>query len=205
MFSGIIQALGKLKSVETTADGKRFIIETRELREAIKIGDSIALNGCCLTVVALGEDDYSFDLTPETLNVTTLAHLKSGDFVNLECALCLGDSIDGHLVQGHVDDVAEVLGLEEVAGNSLKLTVEVPDRLAHYLIHKGSITLDGVSLTIASLKGSQLSVALIPHTALVTNLGRVKKGDKMNVEVDLFAKYTERILGPQLASMEKYR
>ncbi|SCA62701.1 Riboflavin synthase [Chlamydiales bacterium SCGC AG-110-M15] len=198
MFSGIIEKLGRVISAAHTADGKRLIIEMPDLTPKPKIGDSIAINGCCLTVVEINNVQYTFDVTPETLRVTTLDYLYEGDQVNLERALCLGDSLDGHLVQGHVDSVTEVLSLEEELGASLKLTVKVPEHLRHYLIHKGSITVDGVSLTIASLDDISFSIALIPHTAVVTNLGNKKAGDLVNIEVDLFAKYAERMLSVRL-------
>lgn len=185
MFTGIVEELGRLEA----RDGQRVRIGARTVIEDAQLGDSIAVNGCCLTVVAQGEDWWEADVSPETEQRTNLADLTEGDPVNLERPLRLSDRLGGHLVQGHVDAVAEVL--DPVPD----LRVAIPEGLGHYLVEKGSVTVDGVSLTVAALDDASFTVAVIPHTAEVTNLGRRRAGERVNLEVDVVAKYVESMLG----------
>ena len=185
MFTGIVEELGRLES----RAGQRVRIAARTVIEDAKLGDSIAVNGCCLTVVDQGEHWWEADVSPETEQRTNLADLAEGDPVNLERPLRLSDRLGGHLVQGHVDAVAEVL--EPVPD----LRVAIPEGLGRYLVEKGSVTVDGVSLTVAALDANSFTVAVIPHTSEVTNLGRRRAGERVNLEVDVVAKYVESMLG----------
>ena len=185
MFTGIVEELGTLVS----RSGQRIRIGADRVLEDASLGDSIAVNGCCLTVVDQGDGWWEADLSPETLDRTGLGDLAAADPVNLERPLRLADRLGGHLVQGHVDAVAEVL--EEVPD----LRVAIPEGLRRYLVEKGSVTVDGVSLTVASLDDASFTVAVIPHTAEVTNLGRRRAGERVNLEVDVVAKYVESMLG----------
>ena len=182
MFTGLIEELGILRS----RNGPRFTFEATLVTEDAKVGDSIAVNGCCLTVVELGPGTWSADVVDETLSRTTLASLEPGAPVNLERPLRLSDRLGGHVVQGHVD------GAGEVVAGAPDLVVRVPD--TRYVVEKGSIAVDGVSLTVAGVEDDRFSVAIIPHTAAVTTLGRRQPGDRVNLEFDLIAKYVERLL-----------
>jgi len=184
MFTGLVEDLGTIRS----RDGGRLVIESAVVVEDAKVGDSIAINGCCLTVTDVGEGWYSADAVAETLSRTNLGTLASGDRVNLERPLRAGDRLGGHLVQGHVDAVGEVL--QEAPG----LRVRAPGALLRYIVEKGSITVDGCSLTVVDVGNDWFSVAVIPHTAGVTTLGSRKVGDHVNLEVDVMAKYAEKLL-----------
>lgn len=194
MFTGIVEELGTVDSVETTVDGARIRIGARAVLEEAGLGDSTAVNGCCLTIVALDQADpptwWEADVSEETLARTNVGQLQAGDPVNLERPVRLMDRLGGHLVQGHVDDVGEVVRPVP------DLAVRVPERLLRYIIEKGSITVDGVSLTVVEPLADGFTVAVIPHTAAVTTLGARNPGDLVNLEVDLIAKYTERLLAP---------
>jgi len=157
-------------------------------------GDSIAVAGCCLTALDLDADGFSADLSPETLARTSLGKLGVGSRVNLESALAVGDSLGGHLVTGHVDGLAELISREPVDDNTV-MTFSVPDELSRYIAAKGSVTLDGVSLTVNSVSGHRFTVNLVPHTLKVTTLGTLAVGDQVNLEIDLIARYLERMLG----------
>ncbi|MDQ6727697.1 MAG: riboflavin synthase [Actinomycetota bacterium] len=182
MFTGLIEELGSLAA----RDGGRFRFSASVVAGDATVGDSIAVNGACLTVVELGEGWWAADVVDETLSRTNLGDLRSGDPVNLERPLRLSDRLGGHLVQGHVDAVGEV------ALGPPWLSVLVPD--TRYLAEKGSVAVDGVSLTVAVVAGDRFSVAVIPHTAAVTTLGRLRAGHRVNVEFDILAKYVERLL-----------
>ena len=184
MFTGIVEELGRVRS----RDGHRFTFEAQLVLEDAKIGDSIAVNGCCLTVVETGEGWWSADAVDETLSRTNLDMLQPGHRVNLERPVRVSDRLGGHLVQGHVDAVGEVV---EPAPN---LRVRMPRDLAKYVVEKGSITVDGCSLTVVDALDDGFTVAIIPHTAEVTTLGGRKPGDRVNLEVDLVAKYVERLV-----------
>ena len=194
MFTGLVQALGVVTAVAPAAGGgTRLHVALDGLRGPIVPGDSIALSGVCCTVVELAGGTAAFDLTPETLACTWLGGAAAGRVVNLEAALRAGEPLGGHLVQGHVDGVGRVLaGVDAQTGG--ELLVRVPPALRRYCVAKGSITLDGVSLTIAGLGDGAARIAVIPHTAQVTTLGRAQPGDPVHVEVDVLAKYVEAML-----------
>ena len=193
MFTGIVAATGTLSTVTPLADGVRLTVSAPQLGLAdVAIGDSIAHNGVCLTVVAKKRNAYQVDVSRETLNCT-VGLAEAGNEVNLEKAMRLSDFIGGHLVSGHVDGVGEVLRFEPV-GESHELVIKAPKGLAKYIARKGSVTVDGVSLTTNRVKGRQFSINLIPHTVAVTTLKRLQAGSQVNLEVDLIARYVERML-----------
>ena len=196
MFTGIIQALGRVSGRETVGGDLRLMIDAGALAARVDasrlaLGESIAVSGVCLTVVAFDGRQFSADVSRETLDVTTLDALAVGASVNLEAALRAGDPLGGHLMSGHVDGVARVAALQPDA-RSLRVEVEVPAALARYLAPKGSVALDGVSLTVNAVDGNRFSVNLIPHTVAVTCFGQLQEGARMNLEVDQLARYVER-------------
>lgn len=193
MFTGIIETTGQVRSIRQDRGGRVLSIEAPVIAQEAPVGASIAVNGACLTVVSHDEGAFTVEIVPETISRTNLGQLEVGDSVNLERTLRLSDRIEGHLVQGHVDGVGRVIG-NESRGNSLWISIEIPDQLTPYLIEKGSIAVDGISLTIAHLAGNLLAVAIIPHTASVTTLGDRKVGDQVNLEVDMISKYVESLL-----------
>lgn len=185
MFTGIIEALGTVRLFDA---GSLRVDAPVEFLDGAGIGDSIAINGCCLTIVELGSDGFRVDVVDESLRRTNLGDVQAGDRVNLERAMQASDRLGGHIVQGHVDAVGEVVS------PAPDLQIRMPADLLRYIIEKGSITIDGVSLTIAKVLPDGFTVALIPHTTEVTTLGRRQPGDRVNLEVDLIAKYVERLL-----------
>lgn len=193
MFTGIVQAVGTVRTAVAVGPERRLGIHLGALPGEFRIGDSIALSGVCCTVVALRERVAEFHLSQETLHRTFLGSVQPGDPLNLEGALRAGDPLGGHIVQGHVDGLgAVVAGVDPHAGGDW--LVSVPRDLLTYCVEKGSITLDGVSLTIAGLDGDVLRIAIIPHTAQVTTIGRKPAGAPLHVEVDVLAKYVEKML-----------
>jgi riboflavin synthase len=190
MFTGIIEELGAV--LERALD--RITVSCRTVLTDADVGSSIAVNGVCLTVVDRGPGHLGFDLSEETLRRTSLAGLSPGDPVNLERPVTLTTRLGGHLVQGHVDGVGEVDGVEAEPAGGAWLTIRPPAELLRYLVDKGSVSVDGVSLTVAGADGDAFSVALIPHTLAVTTLGTARVGDAVNLEVDILAKYVERLL-----------
>lgn len=188
MFTGIVEELGSVRSIDTSAGGARLVVSAATVLDDAGIGDSIAVNGCCLTVVELGPGWWAADAVPETLSRTNLGRLQAGDPVNLERPVVAGGRLGGHIVQGHVDGVGTVV---QAAPD---LRVQAGAEIMAYLVEKGSVTVDGVSLTVVSVLDDSFTVAVIPHTMEVTTLGRRKVGDLVNLEVDLIAKYTERLL-----------
>lgn len=194
MFTGIIQSAGTIAAIEPLAAGVRMRIDCPELMpQQWQAGDSVAVAGCCLTALDLDQRGFSADLSAETLGRTSLGALKVGDTVNLEPAMALGDRLGGHLVTGHVDALAEVVEIRP-AGESHVVRFRVPERLARFVAEKGSVTLDGVSLTVNAVDGCDFEVNLIPHTWSVTTLGRLQAGDRVNFEIDLLARYLDRLL-----------
>lgn len=179
MFTGIVEEIGFIKSF----DGKNLIVECKKVLENTKIGDSIAIDGCCQTVVAMSENSFSANVSPETLEVTK--GFKPGSYVNLERALTPSTRMGGHIVQGHIDGVAIY------KGNS---TFQIPKELAKYIVYKGSITIDGVSLTVAKEDGNSFSIAIIPHTLENTTLKNLKPADLVNIETDILGRYIEKFL-----------
>jgi riboflavin synthase len=197
MFTGLIQELGKVTAAEKQGDDLRLTLEAPILSPQVKIGDSVAVNGCCLTVIDLTPPRFSFQAVPETLGRTLVGDFKAGDFVNLELALTLSQPLGGHFVQGHVDGTAEIIE-RKPEGQGLRLKVRLPEALRVYVVEKGSISLDGTSLTVAALKDGDVEIALIPHTVENTVFKWKKAGDRVHVEVDLLAKYLEKLSGPYL-------
>jgi riboflavin synthase len=186
MFTGIVEELGTIESIE----GSRVRIRASVVLEDAKVGDSTAVNGCCLTVVELGDTWWEADISDETFQRTNLGDLTSGDVVNLERPVRLLDRLGGHLVQGHVDAVGEIVT------PAPDLRVRMPAELLRYLVEKGSVTVDGISLTVVDLFDDGFTVALIPHTVAVTTLGHKGAGDRVNLEVDVMAKHVERLMEP---------
>lgn len=203
MFTGLVQEIGEIRSLEPRGGAAgaggadvRLSIAFRSIERArFELGASICVDGVCLTVAALDGDSFAADVSGETLRVTTMGEKRSGDPVNLEPSLRAGDSLGGHWVSGHVDGVAEVLRTERDA-RSLRATVRVPQPLARYVARKGSVTLDGVSLTVNEVGSTDFGINLIPHTLEVTTLKRLAPGVRLNLEIDLLARYVERLNTP---------
>lgn len=193
MFTGIVEERGRVRSVGPGPAGTRLIVECRTVADDATAGASVAVNGVCLTVVERHESDLAFDVVSETLDRSALGDLGPGDPVNLERPVTLMTRLGGHLVQGHVDGVGTVESLARDDG-AATMTVRLPDGLGRYLIEKGSIAVDGVSLTVASLDDAAFKVALVPHTLTLTTLGNRRSGDRVNLEVDVVSKYVEKLL-----------
>ncbi len=200
MFTGIVEELGRVRAVTPNADGPRVQIEATTVLEDAALGDSIAVNGCCVTVVELGDGWWAADAVTETLRRTTFGERKAGDTVNLERPLRLADRLGGHLVQGHVDATGAVRAREPQADSSTMIRFDAPDDVMRYVVHKGSITVDGISLTIAAMHDDGFSVAVMPHTLEVTTLGHREVGERVNLECDVIAKYVERLLDTERSS-----
>ncbi len=196
MFTGIVEELGRVRAVERREGGARIVIEARTVLTDAELGASIAVNGCCLTVVELGDGWWAADAVPETLARTTLGALGPGDPVNLERPVRLADRLGGHMVQGHVDGVVALAARSPQPDGSVRLTFGLDAPLARYVVEKGSVAVDGVSLTVASRDGGSFDVAAIPHTLEVTTLGPKRTGERANLEVDVLAKYVESLLAP---------
>jgi riboflavin synthase len=194
MFTGIVEELGTVRAVVPAAGGARIEIVAEQVLEDAELGASIAVNGCCLTVVELRPDGWAADAVTETLDRTALGSLRAGDPVNLERPVRLADRLGGHLVQGHVDAVGTLRARTALPDGSTRITVAAPPSVLRYVVEKGSITVDGVSLTVAALADDAFEIAVIPHTLAVTTLGTREPGDPVNLEVDVLAKYVERLL-----------
>jgi riboflavin synthase len=195
MFTGIVEERGVVHEVSPA----RLAVDCRSVTADADVGASVAVNGVCLTVVERSEERLAFDLSEETLRRTSFARLSPGDAVNLERPLMLVSRLGGHIVQGHVDGVGEVTVLEPSPDGGAWLTVRAPEGLLRYLVEKGSVCVDGISLTVAAREADTFSVALIPHTMDVTTLGSTRLGDPVNLEVDVIAKYVETLLGGRTA------
>lgn len=194
MFTGLIEDLGTVESLERTGDGARLRISSR-LAGELTLGDSIAVNGCCLTATAVDGGSFETEAMNQTLEVTALTAVDQGSKVNLELAMKVGERLGGHIVQGHVDGVGTVASVED-DGFARRLRVDLPTQLLQFAVDKGSITLNGVSLTISQLGDDWVKVSLIPETLERTNLGDLAPGDRLNVESDVIAKYVERLMSP---------
>jgi riboflavin synthase len=199
MFTGIIQAIGEVTSLEMRGGDARLVIDAAGLAAKVSAdrlasGESVAVNGACLTVLDPHGAQLAFDVSRESLDRTTLGELRAGSRVNLEAALRVGDPLGGHIVSGHVDGMARVVAVHDEA-RSLRVTIEVPDTLAHYVASKGSVALDGVSLTVNEVVGNRFGVNLIPHTVAQTTFDGLAPGRRLNLEVDTIARYVERMLG----------
>lgn len=194
MFTGIIQAIGKIKRVEQRQGDVRLTVATHDLDLSdAKLGDSIAVNGVCLTAIELTPGQFVADVSNETLSTTTMGRIKAGLAVNLECALQAQTRLGGHLVSGHVDGVGQVLE-KKADARSVRFTFSVPPELARYVAQKGSICIDGISLTVNSVDDVSFSVNIVPHTLDKTSLGKTHVGDWVNLEVDVIARYLERLM-----------
>jgi riboflavin synthase len=209
MFTGIVEELGTVEALQAGAAGARLKIRCRIVLEDMAEGASIAVNGVCLTAVDVRPDFFSADLAPETMRRSNLGALRSGSRVNLERPLSPTGRLSGHIVQGHVDGTGEFQSLEPLGDENWWLRIRVPQELDPYLVFKGSIAIDGISLTIAALEGDMLSVTIIPHTYRNTTLGGYRAGDRVNLECDVLAKHVEKLLRKlelkQPFSVEKLR
>jgi len=195
VFTGIVQDVGTVRARENRGGDAHMVIAFDRLKSTdFRIGDSICVQGCCLTAVELLGDAYTADVSRETLSLTTLGDLAVGSPVNLEPSLKAGDSLGGHLVSGHVDGLAEIVSITGDA-RSARIKIAVPQPLARYIARKGSVAVDGVSLTVNEVEGNTFGVNIIPHTQTVTTLGRLKVGSRVNLEIDQVARYVERLLG----------
>jgi riboflavin synthase len=197
MFTGIVEELGQVRAVVPNEGGARLRIEAKRVVEDANIGDSIAVNGCCLTVVECSTTAWAADAVSETLARTNLGDLRAGDPVNLERPVRLADRLGGHLVQGHVDGTGTLRACTPNPDGSVTMRFAAPAAVLRYVVHKGSITVDGISLTVAALDAESFSIAVIPHTLAVTTLGSAGPGARVNLEVDIVAKYVERLLQDQ--------
>ncbi len=196
MFTGIIEEIGIIARMTRGAQSEQIVIQAEKILEDCKIGDSIAVNGACLTVVKTGADSFTADVSPETLRRTNLGELSSGDRVNLERSLKLQDRLGGHIVLGHVDEVGLITNMQ-VEDNATIMRVAVSGDALRYIVQKGSVCVNGVSLTIANLLEDSFDVSLIPHTKAVTTMGTKKVGDQVNIEVDILGRYVERLLSQE--------
>jgi len=194
MFTGIIEELGEVMSLQRHRSGARLTIRCASVRDDLRDGASIAVNGVCLTATDLGPDAFSADLAPETLERSNLGRLRQGSRVNLERPLSPIGRLSGHIVQGHVDGTGELLSLDSQGGENWWLRVRVPADLDPYLVYKGSIALDGISLTIASIEHGVVAAAIIPHTYRNTTLADYRPGARVNLECDILAKHVEKLL-----------
>ncbi len=193
MFTGIIEGLGNIAAIHSSGQGNRVTIEAGFALDQTKIGDSISVSGACLTAVKIEGRRFEIDVSPETLNTTIFGQAKVGDRVNLERAMRFSDRIDGHLVSGHIDGTG-IVKQREIQGNAVIVTIEVAESLTRYMIAKGSVAVDGISLTINSCDAGSFSISIIPHTAKLTTIGFKNRGDRVNIETDMIGKYVERFL-----------
>lgn len=202
MFTGLIEGQGTITELLDEGEGVRLVVRVpQQMLRAddssaeTKIGDSVAINGCCLTVVAIDEKGWHFQAGEETLSRTNLGKLQPGSSVNLERAMLANGRLGGHIVQGHVDGIGRVQKIDSAA-EWVTMWFEVPEDLSQYMVTKGSVTVDGISLTLVDVQADRFSVALIPHTLEVTTLGSRKVGDEVNIETDIMGKYAHKLLGP---------
>ena len=196
MFTGIIEELGSVRSIEERGENARLVISAHVVTEGTNHGDSISVNGVCLTALDIKDDSFAADVSRETLTRSTLGRLQPGAPVNLERAVTPATRLGGHIVQGHVDARGQFTGVED-HGESWTLRIAYPQEIARYLVFKGSVAVEGISLTIAALTDNHFEIAIIPKTWEVTNLSHLKPGDEVNIEVDILGKYIEKLLQPQ--------
>jgi riboflavin synthase len=195
MFTGIIEAVGKVAKIEQRGENRRITIHASGIGKELKIGDSVAVSGVCLTALDINIDSFAADLAPETWNRTSFSRIHEGAKVNLELPMKSDGRFGGHIVQGHVDGVGRLITLERIAeSDNWWLHIEVPPEVEKYTVFKGSITIEGISLTVAKLDGTRFTIAIIPHTVEMTNLGSLRPGDPLNLEADLIAKYVEKMM-----------
>jgi len=194
VFTGIIEEVGKVLDLTPSGSGVRLTIEATKMLDDIEIGASIAVNGCCLTVTDYGDNWWSADAVPETMDRTSLGSLAQQSLVNLERPVQASGRLGGHIVQGHVDSTTQIMNIKSEDDGSYKYTFDLDDSWSRYICEKGSIAIDGISLTVANVDDTSFSIAIIPHTWEVTNLSNKTSGDSVNIEVDVLAKYVERQL-----------
>lgn len=195
MFTGIVRELGRVVAADGGPDGLRLVVEAAGTAASAAAGDSVSINGCCLTAETVERERMSFSAVPETLARTTLGSLAAGDVVNVEPAVRAGESLGGHFVQGHVDAVGRVQSVE-AEGDGLRVFVEAPEDVLRYCVEKGSVTVDGVALTLAEIADDAFGVVLVPHTLAETTLSALVPGKEVNLEADVLAKYVDRLLAP---------
>lgn len=197
MFTGIIEEVGRVAAITATGEQRRLTVSGTKLLPQLKPGDSVAVSGVCLTAVDLTGDSFTADLAQETWTRTSFSRLRPGALVNLELPMRAHGRFDGHVVQGHVDGTGTLVSLETIpGGNDYRLTITVPSELTRYIVEKGSLGIEGISLTVAAVAGTRIEIAIIPHTAEMTNLRSLKPGDPVNLEVDVIAKYVEKMMAP---------
>ena len=195
MFTGIIEEVGRVAAIRTKGEQRRITVSCSKILPELKVGDSVSVSGVCLTAVEIAADSFGADLAQETWRRTSFARLSKGALVNLELPMRATGRFDGHVVQGHVDGVGTVISLARVAdGNDYVLVINAPSELTRYIVSKGSLAIEGISLTVAAIEGTEVRVAIIPHTAEMTNLSSLKAGDSVNLEVDVVAKYVEKMM-----------
>ena len=194
MFSGIIQELGEIVKVEKYDGGSLFSIKYVNADTNIKQGDSVSVNGVCMTAIKIKNSIFDVNVIEETLNISSLSDITQGDFVNLELSLKYNDRISGHLVQGHIESVGKIVNITEIGTEEVRFTINIEDKIKKYCIYKGSIAIDGISLTIANIHNNMIDVAVIPYTLNHTNLKFKKINNKVNIETDMISKYVEKIL-----------
>lgn len=199
MFTGIVEEIGKIKNIERKQASMRLFIHAEKIMDDVKIGDSIAVNGICLTVTEYQKDWFSVDVMPETMRKTSLSLLRNNGPVNLERAVRLTDRLGGHIVSGHIDGVGRIISRRQ-EGNAWLITIQTAADILHYIVEKSSIAIDGISLTVVKLVGNAFTVSLIPHTTAVTSLGSKKIGDIVNLENDVIGKYVEKLVGKRIDS-----
>jgi riboflavin synthase len=195
MFTGIIEEVGRIESIIREGGNRRLIVSSSHLVKELKKGDSVAVSGVCLTAVAIRPGSVGFDLAEETWNRTSFSRIKTGAQVNLELPMRADGRFGGHIVQGHVDGTGKFIALDSIRGtDNYWLRIEIPSELARYVIFKGSLSIEGISLTVAGIEERKVTVAVIPHTVEMTNLKSLKPGDPVNLEVDMVAKYVEKMM-----------
>jgi riboflavin synthase len=196
MFTGLVEDVGHIAKITTTGGTRRLIIEAERAPRELKKGDSVSVSGVCLTAVEVTPNSFRADLAEETWRLTSFSRIKEGALVNLELPMKADGRMGGHIVQGHVDGTGIFLGLERIPGaDDFWLHVEIPAELERYVVYKGSIAVEGISLTVAKVEGAKVTIAIIPHTAEATNLCSLKPGDPVNIETDIVAKYVEKMIG----------
>jgi riboflavin synthase len=201
MFTGIIEEVGRVTSIKHEHDNRRLTVSSTHLVKELKNGGSIAVSGVCLTAVQIAGDSVGFDLAEETWNRTSFSRIKKGALVNLELPMRADGRFDGHIVQGHVDGTGKFLALDPIPDtDNYWLRIEIPLELERYVIFKGSLSIEGISLTVAKIEGTQVTVAIIPHTVEMTNLKSLQPGDLVNLEVDVIAKYVEKMMQGERSS-----
>ena len=200
MFTGIVEEVGRVTRIEQNGENRRIAVSASEVPKALKPGDSVAVSGVCLTALDIKPDSFCADLAPETWGRTSFSRIRDGALVNLELPMKADGRFGGHIVQGHVDGVGKLIALDRIAASeNWWLRIELPRGVEKYTVHKGSISIEGISLTVAQLEGRICTMAIIPHTVEMTNLNSLTPGDPVNLEADLIAKYVEKMMGGQAA------